>query len=143
MLLQISNWVSMLCGHEHIKNVWAWLWVGQWAWPGGMDGISHHIPTAFSFPEILHATGVSTSTVLIQSLMHLRLSLVFIHVAIVCVNYFVKFTSNFVLIITLQKKIRCSVLTVELINAMVYFLLSADSYVNFVGYSGSRTNTPL
>ena len=37
----------------------------------GCDGISHHIPIAFSFPEILHATRVSTSTVLIQSLMHL------------------------------------------------------------------------
>ena len=22
--------------YERIKNVWAWLWVGQWAWPGGM-----------------------------------------------------------------------------------------------------------
>ena len=39
------------------------------------DVISHHIPIAFSFPEILHATRVSTSTVLIQSLMHLRLIL--------------------------------------------------------------------
>jgi len=38
----------------------------------GCDGISHHIPIAFSFPEILHATRVSTSTVLIQSLMHLH-----------------------------------------------------------------------
>jgi len=37
----------------------------------GCDGISHHIPIAFSFPEILHATGVSTNTVLIQSLMRL------------------------------------------------------------------------
>ena len=37
----------------------------------GCDGISHHIPIAFSFPEILHAIHVSTSTVLIQSLMHL------------------------------------------------------------------------
>ena len=39
----------------------------------GCDGISHHIPIAFSFPEILHATRVSTNTVLIQSLMHLRI----------------------------------------------------------------------
>ena len=40
----------------------------------GCDDISHHIPIAFSFPEILHATGVSTNTVLIQSLKHLSLS---------------------------------------------------------------------
>ena len=31
LLLQISNSVSTLCGYERIKNVWAWLWVGQWA----------------------------------------------------------------------------------------------------------------
>jgi len=36
LLLQISNLVSMLYGYERIKNVWAWLWVGQWTWPGGM-----------------------------------------------------------------------------------------------------------
>ena len=36
LLLQISNSVSTLCGYERIKNVWAWLWVGQWARPGGM-----------------------------------------------------------------------------------------------------------
>ena len=36
------------------------------------DWISHHIPISFSFPEILHATCVSTNTVLIQALMHLR-----------------------------------------------------------------------
>ena len=36
----------------------------------GCDGISHHIPIAFSFPEILHATRVGTNTVLIQSLTH-------------------------------------------------------------------------
>ena len=36
LLLQISNSVGTLCGYEHIKNVWAWLWVGQWVWPGGM-----------------------------------------------------------------------------------------------------------
>ena len=64
------------CTLEHcIKNVWVWLWVGQWegqcAWPGG---ISHHIPIAFSCPEILHATHVSTNTVLIQSIMHLSVS---------------------------------------------------------------------
>ena len=35
------------------------------------DVISYHISVAFSFPEILHATRVSTNTVLIQSLMHL------------------------------------------------------------------------
>ena len=23
-------------GYERIKNLWAWLWVGQWAWPGEM-----------------------------------------------------------------------------------------------------------
>ena len=38
----------------------------------GCDWISHHVPIAFSFPEILHATPVSTNTVLIQSLMYLR-----------------------------------------------------------------------
>jgi len=37
----------------------------------GCDWISHHIPIAFSYPEILHAAHVSTNTVLIQSLMHL------------------------------------------------------------------------
>ena len=49
----------------------------------GCDGISHHIPIAFSFPEILHATGVSTNTVLIQSLMHLSIMSVVVvsHVA--------------------------------------------------------------
>ena len=36
----------------------------------GCDWISHHIPIAFSYPEILHAIRVSTNTVLIQSLMH-------------------------------------------------------------------------
>ena len=38
----------------------------------GCDWISHHAAIAFSFPEILHATPVSTNTVFIQSLMHLR-----------------------------------------------------------------------
>ena len=38
----------------------------------GCDWISHRIPIAFSYPEILHAIRVSTNTVLIQSLMHLR-----------------------------------------------------------------------
>jgi len=37
----------------------------------GCDWISHHIPIAFNYPERLHAIGVSTNTVLIQSLMHL------------------------------------------------------------------------
>ena len=37
----------------------------------GCDWISHYIPIAFSYPEILHATRVSTNTVLIQFLMHL------------------------------------------------------------------------
>ena len=37
----------------------------------GWDWISHHIPITFSFPEILHATCVSTNTVPIKSLMHL------------------------------------------------------------------------
>jgi len=32
----------------------------------------HTTPIAFSFPEILHASHVTTNTVLIQSLMHLR-----------------------------------------------------------------------
>ena len=34
LLLQISNSVSTLCGYKRIRNVWAWLWVGHWAWPG-------------------------------------------------------------------------------------------------------------
>ena len=48
----------------------------------------------------------------------------FIHVAIVCVNYFMFNLLVFVLIITVEK-IRFSILTPELINAMVYLLLSA------------------
>jgi len=40
----------------------------------GCDGISHYIYPVFSFPEILHATHVSTNTVLIQSLMHLMIT---------------------------------------------------------------------
>ena len=34
------------------------------------DITPYSLPIAFSFPEILHATRVSTNTVLIQSLMH-------------------------------------------------------------------------
>ena len=36
LLLQISNSVGTLCWYERIKNVWVWLTVGQWAWPGEM-----------------------------------------------------------------------------------------------------------
>ena len=36
LLLQISTSVGTLCRYKHINNVWAWFWVGQWAWPGGM-----------------------------------------------------------------------------------------------------------
>jgi len=58
---------------ECIKNVWAWLWVGQCednvCGLVGCHWISHHIPISFSFPEILHiyTTCISTNTVLIQS----------------------------------------------------------------------------
>ena len=41
----------------------------------GCDWISHHIPIAYSFPEILHATRVSTTQCFIQSLMHLSASI--------------------------------------------------------------------
>ena len=36
LFLQISNLVGTFCSYERIKNMWAWLWVGQWAWPGEM-----------------------------------------------------------------------------------------------------------
>jgi len=44
----------------------------------GCDWISHHIPIAFPFPEILHATCVSTNTVpiypVLNALEHGKLS---------------------------------------------------------------------
>ena len=57
LLLQISNFVGTLCGYERIKNVGV-----DFGWGSGLvgcDWISHHIPIAFTFPELLHATCVS------------------------------------------------------------------------------------
>ena len=72
LLLQISNSVSTLCGYERIKNVWVWLWVGQWAWPGGMWlDITPYTHSIFLSWDIT-CNQCQYNTVLIQSLMHLR-----------------------------------------------------------------------
>ena len=74
MLLQIGNSVGTLCGYERIKKCGRGFGWGNGRGLVGCDGLPHNIPIALSFPEILHATGVSTNTVLIQSLKHLSLS---------------------------------------------------------------------
>ena len=69
--LQISSSVGTLGRYDVLKICGRGFGWGRHGLVG-CYGISHHIPIAFSFPEILHATHVSTNTVLIQSLMHLR-----------------------------------------------------------------------
>ena len=76
LLLQISNSVSTLCGYDRIKNVWAWLWVGQWAQPGGMWlDITPYTHSIFLSWDIT-CNPCQYNTVLIQSLMHLSDSLI-------------------------------------------------------------------
>ena len=71
LLLQISSSVGTLCVYERIKNVWAWLWVGKWAWPGGMWlDITPYIHSIFLSWDIT-CNPCQYNTVLIQSLMHL------------------------------------------------------------------------
>jgi len=73
LLLQISNLVHF-AGTNVLKmggHSFGW---GNGHDLVGCDGISHHIPIAFFFSEILHATHVSNNTVLIQSLMHLSMT---------------------------------------------------------------------
>jgi len=73
LLLQISNSAGTLLRVRTYKKMCGrGFGCGNWRGLVRCDWISHHIPIAFSFPEILHATRVSTNTVLIQSLMHLR-----------------------------------------------------------------------
>ena len=69
-----ATWLVRFAGTNVLKMCGRGFGWGNGRGLAGCDWISHHIPIAFSFHEILHASHVSTNTVLIQSLMHLRAS---------------------------------------------------------------------